>query len=124
MSAWRTLMSWCRRGPDGRETSLRSAAVHAQAGQLVGQRAWSLVWQYGKIMKGSYGGLYVSGIDCELQLDVARRLASGETLNIHLMHRHRSGQYEVSGLKLREGRLIMVSQTEKCSRWKRKMTNC
>ena len=35
-------------------------------------------------------------------------LAQGEQVHVHLMHRHRSGNYEVSRTRLVDGRLEMV----------------
>jgi hypothetical protein len=39
---------------------------------------------------------------------LVRRLAQGETVLVHLMHRHRSGSYEASSLRFGDGILIQV----------------
>jgi hypothetical protein len=59
-------------------------------------------------MDGPSSGQYVSGLSAEAQLQVVQRLVAGETVHIHLMHRHRSGNYEVSSLRWNGSLLVMV----------------
>jgi hypothetical protein len=82
----------------------------AQYGQeQLGIAAWRLLCSYGKLMTGPpLGGLYVSGIPCEVAKEFVDALVRGETVDVHLMHRHRSGNYESSSLCLRDGRLVMI----------------
>jgi len=86
----------------------RLAVLRQEAERLIGPHAWFLFSSYGKLMDGPNAGSYVSGLDLEEQLELVRCLASGQTLPVHLMHRHRSGDYEVSFLRSMQGRLIMV----------------
>lgn len=80
----------------------------AQAESLLGARAWSLLQSYGKLMAGPHSGHYVSALPAQDQLGIAEQLVAGKTLFIHLMHRHRSGNYETSSLGWRDGQLVMV----------------
>lgn len=82
--------------------------LRAQAELLLGPGAWSLLQSYGKLMHGPQSGHYVSALSASEQLGLVERLVGGETLDIHLMHRHRSGNYEVSSLRWVDGTLIMV----------------
>ena len=76
----------------------------------LGVKQWGLLNSYGKLMTGPpLGGLYVSGIPCEVAKEFVDALVRGETIEVHLMHRHRSGHYEASSLRmLRDGRLVMM----------------
>ena len=75
----------------------------------LGERAWRLLCDFGKLMTGPpHGGLYVSGIPYELAREFVDALVRGETIDVHLMHRHRSGNYEASSLCLRDGHLVMI----------------
>ena len=74
---------------------------------VLGERGWALVCGYGRLMSGPYGGSYVSALptaDTAVLLDA---LAGGEEINVHLMHRHVSGNSESSRLRLVDGRLVM-----------------
>ena len=86
----------------------RHMQLRAEAERLLGGRAWFLLESYGKLMDGTRSGLYVSGLPGEEQLALAKRLIAGETVHVHLMHRHRSGNYEASSLKWNDGKLVMV----------------
>ena len=86
----------------------RLLEVRLQAERLIGARAWALLSSYGKLMDGPKAGLYVSGISFDEQLALVRRLASGDTVCVHLMHRHKSGNYESSSLRLSSRGLVMV----------------
>lgn len=86
----------------------RHMQLRAEAERLLGDRAWFLLESYGKLMDGPRSGLYVSGLSGEEQLTLAKRLIAGETVHVHLMHRHRSGNYEASSLRWDDGTLVMV----------------
>jgi hypothetical protein len=79
-----------------------------KADGALGERAWRLVKSYGKLMGGPYSGRYVSGVPFDVQREIVQKLAAGETLLIHLMHRHRSGNYESSSLRWEQGELVML----------------
>lgn len=100
----------CQRTPrtDFATDLLTAIELEREAERMLGERMWRLVRGYGRVMAGPYSGLYVSGLPFEVQRDVLHRLVAGETLLIHLMHRHRSGNYESSSLRWEEGKLIMV----------------
>lgn len=87
----------------------RYAEVRLEAERLIGRRAWAMVSFYGRLMDGAYTGRYVSGVPFAVQLDIVLRLTRGETLPVHLMHRHVSGNHESSSLRWsREGGLVMT----------------
>jgi hypothetical protein len=90
------------------ESVMRDAALRREGEQLLGARNFFLLESYGQFMNGPYSGRYVSATPMTAHLGLARRLVAGETLDIHLMHRHVSGNYESSMLCWREGRLFMV----------------
>jgi hypothetical protein len=50
----------------------------------------------------------VSGITPAKARVIVRALAAGQQVAVHLMHRHRSGNHECSGLRYEGGRLLMV----------------
>ena len=85
-----------------------SLALRADAERLLGSEAWFLVCSYGKVMSGPQAGLYVSGISVEQARAILNALAAGEQVPVHLMHRHRSGDYESSDLRFEGGRLLMI----------------
>ena len=77
--------------------------------EQLGVREWGLLHSYGKLMTGEpFGGLYVSGVPCVMGRAFVDALVRGETIAVHLMHKHRSGHYEASSLRLQDGRLVMV----------------
>jgi hypothetical protein len=82
--------------------------VHRKAERLIGTRAWLLVSCYGKLTEGPNAGSYVSGLPMCLQLDLIRQLSERATVPVHLMHRHKSGEYERSSLRWSRGDLFMV----------------
>lgn len=87
----------------------RHVEVGRKAEGLLGKRAWALLCSYGRLMDGPHAGLYVSGLPYRIQLDIVQRLVHGETVAVHLMHRHRSGHYEASWLRWsQDGGLVMV----------------
>lgn len=88
---------------------LRQIEVGREAEGLIGVRAWALLCSYGRLMDGPHSGSYVSGVPFAVQLDLVHRLTRGETVSVHLMHRHVSGNYESSSLRwLQKGDLVMV----------------
>jgi hypothetical protein len=78
---------------------------HAEA--VIGARNWSLVRSYGRLMAGEHCGLYVNALPSHAVSSLIRKLACGEEVDVHLMHRHVSGCYESSKLTLQGGRLWM-----------------
>jgi hypothetical protein len=82
--------------------------IRAEAERLLGDRAWFLLESYGKLMDCPHAGLYVIGLSGDEKLVLAQRLAAGETVHVHLMHRRRSGNYKVSSLRWSGGQLFMA----------------
>jgi len=77
--------------------------------EQLGERQWALLKWKGKLFTGPpYGGLYVSGIPTEMARAFIDVLIAGQTIPVHLMHKHRSGNYEVSSLRMDGGRFVMV----------------
>lgn len=87
---------------------LHRVEVRRKAQRLLGEPAWMLVCCYGRLMEGPHSGRYVSALSCEEQLRLARRLRAGATVAVHLMHRHRSGNYESSSTRWTLDGLVMV----------------
>jgi hypothetical protein len=87
-----------------------NALVAAHGETLLGRYQWSLLCSFGKCMAGPpYGGQYVSGMPPSEVHKLLHSLEAGETVRIHLMHRHQSGDYESSSLRLGPRReLVMV----------------
>lgn len=69
----------------------RMAEVTATAERLLGARGWALLRAYGRLMCGPHSGSYASSRPFDEQIGYVHRLLEGESLDIHLMHRHRSG---------------------------------
>lgn len=87
----------------------RHIEVCREAEGLIGKCAWALLSRYGRLVGGRHTGFYVSGVPYAVQLDIVRQLVRGETVSVHLMHRHRSGHYEPSSLRWSlGGGLVMV----------------
>lgn len=79
------------------------------AERLLGKRSWALLSCYGRFMTGPHTGSYVSGVPFAVQHEIIHRLARGETVPVHLMHRHVSGNYESSSLRWsRSGGFVMA----------------
>lgn len=74
---------------------------------VLDDRGWALLTSYGKVMHGRHSGHYVSALPLSETRSLIAALARGDELAIHLMHRHRSGNYESSALRLVAGRLVM-----------------
>lgn len=58
-------------------------------------------------MNGPSSGRYVSALSFEATTALVDALARGDEVDVHLMHRHVSGNYESSTLRLVGGRLVM-----------------
>lgn len=69
------------------------------AERRLGPRSWFLLSCYGRLMTGPYSGLYVSGLPYAAQRELIHQLTQGETVPVHLMHRHMSGTYVSSSLR-------------------------
>lgn len=82
--------------------------LQIEAERILGRRQWFLVSSCGKLMSGPDAGMYVSGISPEKAKAIVGALAAGQQVDVHLMHRHRSGNHESSSLRYDEGRLLMV----------------
>lgn len=91
-----------------RATLKQRLELRCKGEKALGRREWSLLSCYGKLMDGPYAGAYVSGIPHDEQLALVQRLANGQTVPVHLMHKHRSGNYEASELRLSPNGLVMV----------------
>lgn len=87
---------------------LRLAEFRREAIRLLGGRAWRLFSRYGKLMEGPDAGSYVSGLPGHEQMALLQRLLSGETVPVHLMHRHRPGDFESSSVRWGSTGLVMV----------------
>lgn len=80
-----------------REALSELAVAHAEGKRLLGVRGWMLLTCEGKLIGGLYSGSYVSSRPSAEQVAYAHALLKGETLSIHLMHRH-LGANEMSRL--------------------------
>lgn len=88
---------------------MADARVQAYAIAVLGRQQWSALRAFGKCMAGPpYGGLYISGLPVRQVYKLLRSLAAGETVAVHLMHRHRSGDYARSSLRLGPGRVLLM----------------
>jgi len=94
--------------PDFAASLMAMVELEREAESALGARSWRLVRSYGRLVSGPHSGNYVSGLPFDVQRDIVRRLAAGETLLIHLMHTHVSGNHESSALRWSQGRLTMV----------------
>jgi hypothetical protein len=74
---------------------------------LLGQHGWELLLSYGRVMSGPRSGVYVSALPTNEILEILETLARGVEVDIHLMHRHVSGSYLSSMLRLEGGHLMM-----------------
>jgi hypothetical protein len=86
----------------------RQIEVRREAERVLGARAWSMLSCYGKLMSGPKAGSYVSGLAFNDQNEIVRRLANGETVPVHLMHKHQSGCYQSSSLRWSRDGFVMV----------------
>lgn len=89
----------------------RMATLRAQGERSLGPAAWRLVSRYGRLTSGVFSGRYVSGLPVSAAEALVFALERGETVPVHLMHRHVSGaaaRPPLSSLRFRDGRLVMV----------------
>ena len=82
-------------------------ALDKHAERVLGQRGWRLLCTFGRVMAGPATGLYVSALAAPDARQLVDSLARGDEVLVHLMHRHRSGCYESSSLRLQDGQLVM-----------------
>jgi hypothetical protein len=82
-------------------------ALNRYARSALSERGWRLLERYGRLMDGPNSGRYVSGLKVSEAVALVEALVRGDELKIHLMHRHQSGNYEHSALRLVNGRLVM-----------------
>lgn len=81
--------------------------LEVEAEELLGPTGWGLLRSYGRLMSGPYSGRYVSALPFSDVRQLLLALRRGERIPVHLMHRHRSGNYESSVLSLSEEGLVM-----------------
>ena len=82
--------------------------LHRHAEDVLGRHVWFLLSSFGRVMSGPHSGNYVSGVPTLVARSFVDSLAAGETVDIHLMHRHKSGKHESSQLHIVAGALVMV----------------
>lgn len=97
--------------PEERDELRREMAEYLKlnryAESVLGMRGWTLVRSHGRMMSGPNTGMYVSGVPFAEARWLVEELVHGRRIDVHLMHRHRSGNYESSSLSLTDGRLTM-----------------
>jgi hypothetical protein len=86
---------------------LEHTELHMYAEHLLGPGAWSLLRTFGRVMSGQYSGLCVSGLPVVVARDIVDALVRGELVDVHLMRRHVSGDYESSQTAFDGTRLVM-----------------
>ena len=96
---------------------MRHIDARREAERVLGEREWRLLSCYGKLMDGPLAGTYVSSLAGEEQLKLVRRLQSGETVPVHLMHRHRYGVHRASSLRWAPSGLVMVFSDREVPAW-------
>jgi len=74
---------------------------------LLGARGWTLLRTHGRLTTGPHSGHYVSALSADEVHALLQALGRGERIPVHLMHRHRSGDSELSCLCLVDGKLVM-----------------
>lgn len=89
------------------EATLELHQIRQEGQTLLGVTGWALFRSYGRIVSGPYSGSYVSGVPVDEVRRLLTALKQGQRIPVHLMHRHRSGNYEASELSLSDGRLLM-----------------
>jgi len=98
-----------RSGAGSKSSWNAGIALKKHARESLGPEQWRLVEYFGKVMDGSpHSGLYVSGLPTDAARTIVDDLMDGRSVAVHLMHRHKSGNYEASTLCRRSGRLIML----------------
>ena len=81
--------------------------LYRYAVSVLGEHGWFLLRSYGRLMNGPSSGRYVSALSFEAATELVNTLARGDEIDVHLMHRHVSGNYESSTLRLEGGQLVM-----------------
>jgi hypothetical protein len=76
--------------------------------QALGKRGWTLLRSYGRVITGPNVGRYVNALPIAEIRRIVGALVAGKEVHVHLMHKHVSGCYESSRLRLVDGRLVMV----------------
>lgn len=89
------------------EAALERHRLGQEGERLLGATGWPLFRSYGRMMRGPYSGSYVSGLPVDEVRRLLAALKRGQRIPVHMMHRHRSGNYESSELSLTDGRLVM-----------------
>ena len=93
-----------------RKALFADVAVRQYADAVLGERNAHLLRAYGRVMSGPNAGQYVSGIAPTAAKLFVDALLRGDEIAVHLMHRHRSGIYESSSLRLVDGKFLMRFQ--------------
>lgn len=78
------------------------------AERLLGLRDWLLLSCYGRLTTGPHAGSHINIRPFVEQLELVHRLYHGETVPVHLMHRHCFGEEEVSSLRWTMDGFVMV----------------
>ena len=84
------------------------AELDIVANYFLGNRHWTLMSTYGRVLTGPHAGKYMCALPAADALELVTALADGDFIPVHLMHRHHTGCSQPSYLRLREGRLTMV----------------
>lgn len=100
------LCAWLVRAAERRALQV-DLRVRAHAKAVLGERRAHLLWAYGRIMSGPHHGSYVSGLPAADARALVDALEHGREVDVHLMHRHRSGNYESSTLRWVAGTFVM-----------------
>lgn len=83
--------------------------LEEHATRVLDERGWRLLRSYGKVMEpGEWSGRYFSAIPSSNAHAYIDALASGNSIPVHLMHRHRSGNYEASRTRWDRSRGVLV----------------
>ena len=89
------------------EAALEIDRLRQEGEEVLGVAGWRLFRSYGRVMSGPYSGNYVSGLPFEEARRFIIALKQGQRVPVHLMHRHRSGNFGVSELSVEDGSLVM-----------------
>lgn len=84
-------------------------SLEEHATRLLDERAWRLLCSFGKVMEpGEDSGRYFSALTPSMARAYVDALAAGHSIPVHLMHRHRSGNYQVSRTRWNRSRSALV----------------
>jgi hypothetical protein len=81
--------------------------LHSRGSMLLGPRQWRLLFGLGRVIKGSYSGVYVSALPISVVHGHLDALYAGEAIPVHLMHREHPENSELSTLVVCNGALSM-----------------